>query len=69
MWVSFGKRNEMQVFSFSFSSSSCKMLGAPVGAGHRKTRCRHTAKTYSRLIPVSWRGWVLPSEEGAGDLP
>lgn len=57
----------MQVFSFSFSS--WKTLGAPVGASHGKTRCRHMAKTYSRLIPVSRRGWVLPLEEGAGDLP
>lgn len=57
----------MQVFSLPFSS--WKMLGALVGEGRGKTRCRHTAKTYSRLILVSRRGWVLPSEEGAGDLP
>lgn len=62
-WGSFRKRNEMQTFSFSFSS--WKMLQAD----HEKTWSQHMAKSHKRLIPVSKRHWVLPSEEGAGDLP
>lgn len=53
----------MQTFSFSFSS--WKMLQAD----HEKTWSQHMAKSHKRLIPVSKRHWVLPSEEGAGDLP
>lgn len=52
-WGSFRKRNEMQTFSFSFSS--WKMLQAD----RERTRSQHTAKGHNWVIPVSKGHQVL----------